>query len=377
MTARIAIDATALPVKPVGAGNYIVHLTRSLAALESGFEWIIFVQRASRNVLGVEPRKDLKIVELDDKPPAARLVWEQARFPALIRQMGVDLLHSPHYTRPVFLSCRSVVTFHDMTFFLFPHLHTRSKRIFFPLAMQMSKRRADLLIADSESTRQDAIRILKISPEKIVTVPLGVSPDFRPITDCALKDEVRRKYKLPDQFILFVGLVEPRKNLPLLLDAYYQVCKQGDAPPLVITGRRGWMYEQVFEQIRSLGLQEKVHFTGYVSSQELPIVYNLAEVFVYPSLYEGFGFPPLEAMACGTPVITSAVSSMPEYVGSAGILVPPGDQTALAGALRNVLDDEKLRRELKRKGPEQAAKYTWERTARQTLQLYRQVLQNP
>jgi len=372
---RIAIDTTALPPNPVGAGKYIIELVREFSRLEREFELVIFAQEHGRKLIDSPNLDGLEWIMLPDRSPAKRLLWEQTTFPRSLRQAKIDLLHSPHYTRPVFLPCKSIVSFHDLTFFLYPELHTRSKRIFFPMMMRYSARAADLLIASSQSTRQDAIRILHIPPEKIVTVPLGVAPDFRPVHDPEQLQAIREKYHLPEDFILYVGLVEPRKNLPMLIRAYARLLHDGPPRPLVIVGRMGWMYSEVLEQIESLGLKEQVHFTGYVPLEDLPMVYNLAQVFVYPSTYEGFGFPPLEALACGTPVITTRVSSIPEHVGEAGILIPPQDEDALVEALRLTLLHPELRQELSERGPIQAAKFTWRRTAQETLRLYQQVLQ--
>lgn len=390
---RIAIDTTALPRQPVGAGKYIIELVRALGILEkerpSGHEFIVFAHQHGQALIagGQEqlpdpgtpagPTSGLRWVVLPEKSPAQRLIWEQTAFPWLLRRLGVDLLHSMHYTRPAFLPCASVVTFHDMTFFLYPHLHTRAKRLFFPRAIRFSARRADALLAISESTRQDAIRLLHIPPEKITATPLGVTPQFRPITDPEKLQAVRERYNLPEHFLLYVGLVEPRKNLPLLLRAYdCLVREQGDIPPLVIVGRPGWGYAEVLAEIERRGLKEKVHFTGYLPLEELPIVYNLADIFIYPTIYEGFGLPPLEALACGAPVITSAVSSLPEHIGKAGLLVPPQDEGALAQAIGSVLSDPALAIRLKRLGPQQASQFTWQRTAQETLQVYQRVLAN-
>jgi len=371
---RIGIDATALPPKPVGAGNYIIELIRALHALDCQHELIVFAQQHGQSLIDVTSRPGFEWVQVPDLKPAQRLIWEQTGFPQLVSEQRLDLLHSLHYTRPLRLPCRSVVTFHDMTFFLFPQLHTRSKRIFFPWMIRYSARTADALIADSESTRQDAIRILGLAPDQISTVPLGVRPEFGRVQDQALLETVRNRYQLPDHFLLFVGLVEPRKNLPLLLKSYHQVINRGRSIPLAVVGRKGWMYEQVTDLIGELGLTDRIHLTGYIPPEDLPIVYNLADIFIYPSLYEGFGLPPLEAMACGTPVITTAVSSMPEHVGQAGLLVPPGDENALTEAIIRLLNDEELRSRLSILGPQQAAQFTWTRTARETLQVYEQVL---
>ena len=368
-TLRIGIDATALPSQPTGAGNYIIELVRALAEQPSGDRFVIFAQRSGRALIGPLP-ESVEWVTLPDRPIAQRLLWEQSGLPRLASRARLDLLHSPHYTQPLSLPCPSVVTFHDMTFFLFPHLHTRIKRLIFPRAIRLSARRASALIAVSESTRQDAIRLLDIPPEKIHAIPEGVSPAFRPIQDPDRLEAVRVHYGLPQTFILYVGVVEPRKNLPLLLEAYASLVEHGRPEPLVIVGRMGWMYDQVLEQIQELGLRERVQFAGYIPAQDLPIVYNLGKLFVYPSVYEGFGLPPLEAMACGTPVVTSAVSSMPEHVGQAGLLVPPNDARALAEAMQAVLESPELQQELSRKGPQRATQFTWKETASKTLKVY-------
>jgi glycosyltransferase involved in cell wall biosynthesis len=373
---RIGIDATALPLQPVGAGQYMINLIRALSGVIDRDELVVFAHPSGREAIGVP---ESPCFRWEVVPPASiprRLLWEQVSLPRLARQASLDLLHSLHYTRPRRLPCLSVVTFHDMTFFLYPGLHTRSKQLFFPGAIRASARDADAILAVSESTRRDAMRLLGIPPERIYTTPLGVDPAFRPTGDPELLEAVRRKYNLPDRFVLYVGLVEPRKNLPGLFQAYNSALEGGVTERLVVVGRFGWRYRQVFEEIEALGLQGQVQFTGYVPQVDLPIVYNLASLFVYPTYYEGFGLPALEAMACGIPVITSNVASLPEIVGEAGILVPPGDRQALAQAIREVLSDPDRQRRLGTLGRQQASHFTWERTARQTLQVYRQVFEN-
>lgn len=370
---RIGIDATALPSKPVGAGTYTIQLIRALAALETEHEFVIFAHRDKRVLIDVPPKPGLSWVLVPDKSPPRRLVWEQTLFPRLVHKSGVQLLHSLHYTQPFFLSCSSVVTFHDMTYFIYPQLHTRSKRIFFPIAIRLSAKRANALIASSENTRQDAIRLVNIPNQKISTVRLGIDEHFTKISNPAVLEETRRKYNLPDEFILFVGAVEPRKDLPNLLKALSKLISQGSSTHLVIVGRLGWMYEEVFRQVEILGLGQYVHFTGYIPDKDLPIVYNLAQLFVYPSIYEGVGIPPLEAMACGTPVITTNVSSIPEYVNDACILVPPKDTQALSQAIYNTLKDTDLQYHLAQKGPKRSAHFTWKRTAQETVEIYQRI----
>jgi glycosyltransferase involved in cell wall biosynthesis len=371
---RIGIDATALPEQPVGAGNYIIQLVTAFAKIDLDFKFLVFAQKGKRDLFNFPANENLRWEIVSDMSPMNRLIWEQTTFPRLVHRSDVDLLHSLHYTQPVRLGCPSVVTIHDMTFFLFPDLHTRAKRLFFPFAIRSSVRRADALVAISESTRQDSIRLLAISPQKIFTTQLGITEEFREVKDKDLLIMVREKYDLPNLFILFVGLVEPRKNIPFLIRAYKALVVEGFQHNLVIAGRFGWMYQEVFNQIEELGLKDRVQFTGYLPQDDLPMVYNLASLFVYPTKYEGFGFPALEAMACGTPVITTAISSLPEIVGDAGILVPPGDEHALTGAMAEVLRDSTLSNQLRTRGLQRSEYFTWERTARETMKVYKQVL---
>jgi len=191
--------------------------------------------------------------------------------------------------------------------------------------------------------------------------------------DPAVLEEGRQRYKLPPEFILYVGLIEPRKNVPLLLKAYARLVQQGNPPPLVLVGRPGWMYQQVFQLVEQLKLKDRVHFKGYIPAENLPIVYNLAQLFVYPSTYEGFGLPPLEAMACGTPVITTAISAMLDNIGDAGLLIPPQDETALTQAIETLLSNPALRDRLALAGRQRAAGFTWKHTAMETLKVYEYV----
>jgi glycosyltransferase involved in cell wall biosynthesis len=370
---RIGIDATALPPQPVGAGNYIVQLVRALARLESEDEFVVFSQAGKVSLLGTEDRPEFRITTVPNLSPAVRLTWEQAMLPLVVKNLKIDVFHSLHYTRPLWLPCKSVVTFHDMTFFLFPQLHTGSKRLFFPLAIRASARLAQALIAVSENTRQDAIRLVNIPPEKIFTTPLGVDQSFRPIRDLEGLKIIRGKYDLPERFILYVGLVEPRKNLPVLIRAYRELIEVQRDFDLVVVGRFGWMSEGLLAEVDRLGVKERIRFTGYVPQEDLPWVYNLSSLFVYPTRYEGFGLPALEAMACGVPVITTNVSSMPEIVGDAGFLVEPDSEESLKQAMAEVLADPGLSAEMAARGLERAKQFTWERTARETLRVYQHV----
>ncbi len=377
---RIGIDATALPPLLLGAGNYVAHLTRALLKVDSKNEYVVFVKPEQRFLF--EPRQGLEMVNAPLAGRVLRVAWEQTVLPLLARRYRLDVLHSPHYTMPLLKPCPTVVTFHDMTFFLHPQLHRLYKKIFFRTAIRLSARRADAIIADSESTRQDIIRILKLEAEKIIAVPLGVSDAFQPCRDAAERERVRQKYRLPLSFILAVGVLEPRKNVSALVRAFKSLVERGIPHSLVIVGKKGWQFGEIFHTVASLRLEDRVIFTDFVPENDLPFLYHMADLFVYPSLYEGFGLPVLEAMACSVPVITSNVSSMPEIVGDpsassgqvAGILVNPRDEVELADAMQRVLTDRALHDKLARDGRARSKSFSWERTARETLAVYGRVV---
>lgn len=225
------------------------------------------------------------------------------------------------------------------------------------------------MIAASESTKKDAVRLCGLDEAKIKVIYHGVSPRFRPAGPEAVS-AVRQRYGLPDRFVLSLGTIEPRKNLTSLLEVWHALSSGGVPPKLVIAGSKGWLYAPFFSKLRELGLEDQVLFTGYVPEEDLPAVYSAAELFVYPSLYEGFGFPVLEAMACGAPVITSNTSSLPEVAGQAALLVDPTSLEELSAAIGRVLENQELRNQLRARGLEQAARFSWERTARETLSVY-------
>jgi glycosyltransferase involved in cell wall biosynthesis len=232
-------------------------------------------------------------------------------------------------------------------------------------------RKATLIIAVSQSTKEGLVNLLGIPPQKIRVVPLAVASRFKVVEDEALKESIRRKYALPPRFFLFVGLLNPRKNGVRLIQAYHRFKSETDLPhKLVFVGAKGWLYEDVLAQIEELGLEKEIIFTGYVADEDLPPIYNLAEALVYPSLYEGFGLPILEAMACGTPVITSNVSSAPEVAGGAALLVDPYDVDQLAEVMYKVASQGDLRAYLTRHGLKRARDFSWEKTALETLAVY-------
>jgi glycosyltransferase involved in cell wall biosynthesis len=238
----------------------------------------------------------------------------------------------------------------------------------------LSARRARRVIAISESTKRDVVKLLGVPPDRVYVVYCGVDDTFRPLPAADVA-QFRRERALPDRFILFLGTLEPRKNVKTLVQAYgrWRVA-ESDVPKLVVAGGKGWFYDQIFAEVERLGLTGEVIFPGYVMQQELPLWYNASDIFVYPSRYEGFGLPVLEAMTCGTPVVTTNVASLPEVAGDAALLVSPDDEAQLLDAMRRASSDGSLRQEMVTKGLARAADFTWARTARQTLDAYDRAL---
>lgn len=367
---RIGIDATTIPPKRVGAGNYIFNLVRALAKIDTENQYYIFAKPAHIAEWNID-NSNFSFLPVAVDFRLLRLAWEQIVLPTRVRRHKLDVLHSPHYTIPFLNPSRTVVTFCDMTFFLYPKLHSFWKRMFFQAMMRISSRRAWGIITISESTKRDLLGIFKGISSKVRAIPLGVDRTFRPITDKNSIIQVCSRYGLQmGEFILFVGLLEPRKNIPTLLHALRELVDLGIHKRLAIVGRRGWMYDNIFSTVQSLNLQDFVVFTDYVPEEELPYLYNGTCLFVYPSFYEGFGLPVLEAMSCGTPVVTSNISSMPEILGDSGLLVDPYNVSQLADAIMRIVDNDDFRRSIQERGLQRAAQFSWETTARKTRGVY-------
>jgi glycosyltransferase involved in cell wall biosynthesis len=373
---RITVDVSPAVHHHAGLGRYAHELLAALTALDLSDEFTAFYY-SSHEEDRPEPPLDhmaANVVRLPAKP------WRMTVLLAYFAHLNMDrwlragdIFHATDHLLPPLSRSRTVFTIHDLIFRFFPEYHLPLNRWFLSLMLPRFIQRADAIIAVSESTRRDVLRLMRVPPDKIDVIYEGVNPAFRPLDDAQLAS-VRAKYHLPARFVLYLGTIEPRKNLVTLLEAQRALIQRDStAPPLVVAGRKGWLYKPVFDRVRELGLQDYVLFTDYVHSADAPALFNAAEVFVFPSLYEGFGLPPLEAMACGTPLVCSNASSLPEVVGDGGILFAPRDVGGLAGAMERVLCDEQLRAELSAKGLKQASRFSWERAARQTLSVYRRV----
>jgi glycosyltransferase involved in cell wall biosynthesis len=310
----------------------------------------------------------------DTRRPWRRILWEQTALAAESRKL--DLLHGLAFAAPLMAACPTVITVHDLSFLRYPGAFRPFNRWYLSWITRTCTRRAARVIAVSESTRQDVIRLCGVAPERVVNIPNGVTAGFSPASTEAVA-AFRQVRGLPDRYMLFLGTLEPRKNLVRLIEAYgrWRQGRGGPAAKLVIAGGKGWYYERIYARVAELGLLEDVIFPGYVPAEDLPWWYRAADLFIYPSLFEGFGLPVLEALACGTPTIASCASSLPEVAGEAALLVDPDDVQALAQAIEWVMSDRQVAATLRAAGPEQAARFPWSRTARETVQLYRDVLE--
>ncbi len=368
---RICLDISPAVHRHAGIGRYTHELLAALTVFDHANEYCAFYNAPRGNERLDTPldRLPSHTIRLSAKRLRLRVLLAHFCGIALDRWLPpCDVFHATDYLLPPLRRAASVLTIYDLTFRFFPEHHLPLNRWYLSLMVPRFAQRASAIIAISENTRRDLAQRMQIPPEKVTVTYLGVNPVFRPMDDAVGLARVRQKYHLPARFILYFGTVEPRKNLLTLLDAYRALLARDDAlPDLVIAGRKGWLHQPVLQRVRELGLDARVQFTEWVDENDAPALMNAASVFVYPSLYEGFGLPPLEAMACGTPVVCSNASSLPEVVGDGGILVEPRDAGALAGAVERVLADQPLRADLRARGLAQARKFSWERTARETL----------
>jgi glycosyltransferase involved in cell wall biosynthesis len=367
---RIGIDVTAMPRRRAGAGTYMHRLVQALLELDTPHAFVIFAKASDRTLWGQPRLPHLVWPVRAAGRVSTRLVWEQVGLPWLAHRLRLDVVHSTHYTSPLALRLPSVVTFCDMTFVQRPEVHTLMKRLLFPRLMRASVARARRLIAISESTRRDVLATYPIAPERVVTIPLAAGSEWRPQATDRVHDATKRYGLLPRSYVLYVGVLEPRKDVPTLIAAFRRLADTRPGLVLALGGKRGWMAEAVDAAIARAGLGDRIRILGYVPEADLPALISGAAVFAYPSLYEGFGLPVLEAMACGTPVVTTRVSAMPEVAGDAALMVEPGDPAALGLALAQVLDQPAFAAELAQRGLAAAGRFSWARCARESVAVY-------
>lgn len=366
---RVGIDARLHYYSRAGIGQYILGLIKGLSSLNGDDEFVLLQSRKDKAVLAQASnffRKSLWT------PSHHRL--EQLALPLEISPLRLDILHSPDFIPPFRRDYKSVITVHDLAFILYPHFLTQESARYYG-QIDRAVRHADHIIADSLSTKRDIINFLGVPESKITVIYAAANPLYRPVKDDRLLQEVRQRYDLHAPFALFVSTIEPRKNLPSLLRAFRHLLdRYPQEVTLVVVGERGWFCGEVFATAEALDLGDHVRFLGHIPTEDLVLLYNAARVLVHPSFYEGFGLPPLEAMRCGTPTVVANVSSLPEVVGDASLLVAPDDVEGWTVAMWRVLTDESLHAEFSEKGLKRAELFSWEKAARETLDLYQRLL---
>lgn len=366
----IGYDATPLIGNRVGIGNYTGRLIAAL--LEANPQWQYWLY-SNRPLGELEPALS-NAVQVGGYLSRSRWLWIQLMLPKLIDRSQVDLFHFTNGLAPLWQRKPFILSIYDASLYLYGRYHPRARLLAMRLLLPLAARRAKAIITSSESARKDLLRVLSL-PEEQVTVIYGAAPDnYERVNDKVKLEAVKKKYRLPEEFLLYVGTLEPRKNLVRLIRAHRQILSKGYSHELVMVGPWGWSMNGFCRLIDDLGLRNKIHFLGYVPAEDLPGLYSLATVFVFPSLYEGFGLPPLEAMACGTPVLSSNNSSLAEVCADAAYLVDPQDEDGLAEGMMDLLDDSERRFELGWLGSQRAKEFSWERAAEETLTVYRNVL---
>jgi len=379
---HIGIDAHAIGAQQGGNETYIRGLIRALAAADGRNRYTIFLAQAHAAAEWREgfarqfPNFEIRL--LPAPTPIVRVPLALALDLRRTQAAKVDVLHV-QYTAPPFCPVPVVATIHDLAFEHLPETFTRRGSMQLKLTVRRTARRAARIATVSEYSRQDLLRTYNLAPEKVVVTYNGIESQFTPQVSSANEaEDIRLRFGIGRDFLLAVGSLQPRKNLVRLIRAYAKLRGENTswAPQLVIVGRKLWLAAEIFAEVRRQRWAEDVILTGYVADEDLPKLYRAATAFVYPSLFEGFGLPPVEAMACGTPVITSNTSSLPEVVGDAAVLIDPCDEQALAGALVQITGDAALRAHLRGQGIERAKTFTWRAAAETTLQLYREAAES-
>jgi len=366
---RIAIDARLSYYVQAGITQYTLNLIRALAEIDRENEYSIWQRRPDQRC--IVDQENFRRVSL----------WAPPHHPVEQYVLGLelslrskqDVIHCTDFIPPFYYRGPTVVTVHDLAFLLYPHFVTRKAARYYGL-IDRAVRHAEHVIAVSEATKRDIVRLTGTPETKITVIYEAADSLYKPVDDPQALARMHAQYHLPEQFIMFVGTIEPRKNLPTLIHAFHGLVeKYKTSANLAIVGRRGWLYDDVYNLVEQLDLQNRVHFLGRVPTMDLLYLYNASRMLVLPSYYEGFGLPPLEAMACGVPVIVSDTSVMPEVVGDAALRVPHEDVEGFTVAMNRLLIDDDLRADMIAKGQKRVKCFSWERAARETLDVYQRV----
>ena len=366
---HIGIDAHAVGTQLAGNETYIRNLIEALAEIDQTNRYTLYVTKREAVERFTNRWPNFTVRRTWPHTPLVRI---PITLEAELRRRPVDVLHV-QFTMPPFAPCPVVATIHDLAFEHLPETFRPNSWMQMRLTVRYTVKRAAHLLTISEFSRQDVIKTYNIAPEKVTTTPLAASAHFAPVENATELRRARETYCLPESYILAVGAIQPRKNLVRLIEAYsylHQSATNSNLPALALVGKRAWLYGDTLRAVANSGCAEKIIFTDYVAEADLPALYSGAVCFVYPSYFEGFGLPPLEAMQCGAPVITGNLTSLPEVVGAAGLQVDPYNTCALADVLQRVIDNSDLRADMRLKGLARAQLFQWRETARLTLQAY-------
>jgi len=375
---RIAIDYTPAYEQGGGIGRYVRELTSALAQLDHHNHYKLFVAGAAQAQLPPLPSSNFIWKPSRITPSWFARFWHRARLPIPVEVItgGIDLFHATDFVLPpTRRETKTLLTVHDLSFIRVPDAATPSLRSYLNKVVPRSVKKVDHVLADSQATKDDLIELYDVSPAKVTVLLSGVDTRFQPVTDQSTLMRTRHKYELEDHaYILSVGTVQPRKNYSRIIRALHILRQQGHDLHYAIAGGKGWLNDEMYTTIKQTGMQDYVHLLGFVDDEDLPALYSISDCLVISSLYEGFGLPILEAMACGTPVITSNLSSLPEVAGKAGILVDPRDTNAVVDAIQEIITNGNKRQQLIKAGYQQATKFTWEHSAQQLKSVYESLL---
>ncbi|HZQ07442.1 MAG TPA: glycosyltransferase family 1 protein [Anaerolineae bacterium] len=369
---KVAIDYTAAARQRAGIGRYTRSLIHALAQQDQTNSYTLYVPSDARYLDDAHTFPNnfrIKRAPLNER--AMVTLWQRARIPLPIEVFTgeSDVFYSPDFVLPPTRAKRKILTVHDLSFKRVPETVVPNLKWYLEGAVPRAVQRADLILADSEATRKDLIELFHAPSERVRTLYSGCDPLFQRVTDARELTRVREQYQLQRPFILNVGTIEPRKNLTRLVQAFAQLPPRGDLE-LVIAGGRGWMYDEIYAAPQKFGVSDAVRFLGFTPDADLPALYSLSEIFVYPSLYEGFGLPVLEAMTCGTAIVTANNSSLPEVAGDAALLVDARNTEALVSAMHCLLEDTDLRKRMQEKALARAKLFSWEKSARELREAF-------
>lgn len=390
---KIGIDCSLVLSQMAGIGQYTFNLVKNLIKLDQENNYLLYpVFEYNRDysfyVKNLQELKhqNVKIAYQNLPKKIVKGLWNKklSNFNSNLIDLenylkfgNIDLLHSTTFYLPKFKKkCTKVVTIYDVSFMTHPEHHTAETIENCTKGTKEAVNIADIILVISEHTKKDLIEYFKVSADKIIVTYLGKDESFRKVNDSIFINNFLAKHNLPKDYILFVGSLEPRKNVKGLIKAYAQLSEQlKQNYPLVITGAKGWLNSDIYPLVQDLKLEKYLHFTGYITQEEMPLLYSQSSLFVYPSLYEGFGLPVLEAMACEVPVITSNISSIPEITGENGaILINPNNDEELSNKIKEVLESSILAENLAKNGKLQSEKFSWENCAKETLKIYQSLI---